>query len=121
MLDNFKELRIVKERKTKAVADIVPMAIVSENERPSYSRFEAWVEGKGQECPAPVLQVIGKHRDIFMDTLPPGLPPERVPNYTITPLPGNLPSKRAIYGWAPIVTGQLLPDAGVVTHGRRPQ
>ena len=73
------------------------MTVIKENEGLSYSGFEAWVRGKGQQCPAPILQVTCKYRDIFMDTLPPGLPPERVINHTITLLPGKFPSKGAIY------------------------
>ena len=95
--DDFKYLQGIRRNGAKDIAEIEPMALISENEGTSYSRSEAWVESKGQQCPAHILQVIWKYRDIFMDTLPPGLPPERVINHTITLLPGKLPSKGAIY------------------------
>ena len=77
------------------------MTFTSENKGPSYSHFEAWVENKGQQCHAPILQVICKYRDIVMDKLPPGLPSERVINHTITLLPRKLPSKGATYRLGP--------------------
>ena len=77
------------------------MTLICENDGPSYSCFEAWVEGKAQERPAPILQVICKCRDIFMDKFSPGLPPERVINHTITLLPKYFPSKGAIYCLGP--------------------
>lgn len=66
-LENLKDLQRVKERRTKGVAEKVPMAIMSETERSSYSSFEAWVGRKGQECPPAMLQVSCKYWDIFMD------------------------------------------------------
>ena len=34
---------------------------------------------------------------MFIDKLPPGLPPERVIDHTITLVPGKLPKKGAVY------------------------
>ena len=73
-LEKSEELQRVRGRWTNDSAEIKPVVLISEKEGPRYSRFEAWVEGKGQECLAPIPQVICKYRDTFMDTLPPGLP-----------------------------------------------
>lgn len=68
-----------------------------EGEAPTYLKFEAWLQGEGQGCPKVIKEVICEFKDLFMDKLPPGLPPERVIDHTITLLPGKMPSKGALY------------------------
>ena len=76
-------------------------AAVTEYKGPTYLKLEAWIEGPGRECPASIRECICKYKEIFMDSLPPGLPPERVISHTITLVPGKLPSKGAIYRLGP--------------------
>lgn len=74
---------------------------VKDSSVPTYFKFEAWVEGAGRECPTPVKQCVCQYKEIFRDSLPPGLPPERIINHTITLVPGKLPSKGAVYRLGP--------------------
>ena len=73
------------------------LGLISSADEPTYDKFEEWVSGEGQRCPSVIRKVICGYRELFRDKLPPGLPPERVVNHTITLLPGKLPSKGAVY------------------------
>lgn len=66
-------------------------------ELPTHCKFENWLQEHGAACPAPIRQVLVKHRELFLDQLPPGLPPQRVIDHTITLVPGKMPSKGAVY------------------------
>ncbi|KAL8441804.1 hypothetical protein Emed_007482 [Eimeria media] len=79
--------------------DLLPLA--EKTGAPTYAKFEAWVDGAGRDCPPAIREVVLNNKSIFMDNLPPGLPPERVIDHTITLVPGKLPSKGAIYKVSP--------------------
>lgn len=76
-------------------------AAIVEYEGPTYTKLEEWLEGVGRGCPETIKQVICKYRKLFMDKLPPGLPPERVVSHTITLIPGKLPRKGVVYRLGP--------------------
>ena len=70
------------------------LAITSKVESaPTYEQFDQWVHDKENVCPEIIKQVLMRYRHLFIDKLPPGLPPERVIDHTITLVPGKLPKK----------------------------
>ena len=102
------------------------LTFVSETGAPTYMKFEQWVHGGGRDCPAPIVQLLCKYKHLFGDCLPPGLPPERVINHTITLVPGKLPSKGRIYKLthdeleAQREILKQLKEAGWITHTSSP-
>ena len=74
------------------------LAIASKEESsPTYEQFDQWAQDKENVCPEIIKRVLKNYRRLFIDKLPPGLPPERVIDHTITLVPGKLPKKGAVY------------------------
>ena len=88
---------INKEGKSDNGAELGGLTYVSEAGTPTYAKFEQWIREEGRGCSAPIIRLLCKYKHLFGDSLPPGLPPERVINHTITLVPGKLPSKGRIY------------------------
>ena len=63
----------------------------------SHMLFDEWIHANTCTCPEEIKPVLLKHRSLFIDKLPPGLPPARVIDHTITLAPGKLPSRGCIY------------------------
>ena len=49
------------------------------------------------DCHPLISNVLLTFRTLFVDALPPGLPPERVLEHTITLIPGQIPRKGPVY------------------------
>ena len=64
---------------------------------PTYEQFDKWACDKESVCSETIKRVLMSYRHLFIDKLPPGLPPERVIDHTITLVPGKLPKKGAVY------------------------
>ena len=93
---------------------------------PTFSRFERWLLEGSEKCSIDIKRVLCRYRHLFRDNLPPGLPPERIVNHTITLVPGKIPEKGALYRLPPheleaqrsII--RQLKDNGWITHTSSP-
>ncbi|KAL8442643.1 hypothetical protein Emed_007225 [Eimeria media] len=64
---------------------------------PSYEKFDALVRESGNSMPEGFLKMLLTYRDIFPDSLPPGLPARRIIDHKIPTVPDKLPPKGPIY------------------------
>ncbi|KAL8445313.1 hypothetical protein Emed_005713 [Eimeria media] len=64
---------------------------------PSYEKFDALVPQWQETMPRCFLDMLLANRDMFPDSLPPGLPARRIIDHTIPTLPDELPPKGPIY------------------------
>ncbi|KAL8441822.1 hypothetical protein Emed_007471 [Eimeria media] len=64
---------------------------------PSYEKFDALVTQWEETMPRCFLDMLLANRDMFPDSLPPGLPARRIIDHTIPTLPDELPPKGPIY------------------------
>ena len=63
---------------------------------PSHQAFDDWVAAKGHDQDPGILSVLRRHRALFVDQLPKGLPVPRVLDHTIPLVPGALPAKGGV-------------------------
>jgi len=58
-------------------------------------------ETSEQKLPKHVEQILGKYNDVFPETLPKGLPPQRKIDFRIDLVPESIPQKRGLYRMSP--------------------
>lgn len=67
-----------------------------------YTTFGSWLDSEpARQLPPLILEVLKKHRLLFPDALPSGLPPKRPYDHHILLMPGKLPTKAPIYKMPP--------------------
>jgi len=65
---------------------------------PTHDKFEAKIKELSPDTIQGVEETLRRHKHIFGDELPPGLPPRKIIDHTIITIPGKLPPRGGIYG-----------------------
>lgn len=98
--DLVKQIKVYQEERNEGTQLTQGAAVTiggDEREASAYHQFDEWVNRKGMRCPDALKEALYNHRQLFLDYLLPGLPPERVIDHIITLVPEKLPRKEAFY------------------------
>ena len=93
---------------------------------PTYEKFEALAAELDKKLPASYMSMLRSFKDMFPDSLPPGLPARRCIDHTIPTTPGILPPRGPVYNMDLRLKLALkaellkLAEKGVITHTSSP-
>ena len=107
----------------------VPQVLTFEDKSkyvPTYKRFDELMQEWKPSMPAEFWEMLGTFRDVFPDSLPPGVPARRCIDHTIPTVVGKLPPRGPIYSMdhesklAMKAELMKLANKGLITHTSSP-